>query len=205
MTKKRFKVYWNKTNFDVYALRILSYLQYFNLTNFPKIYTMERKETLGFPKAQIIFSILHGTIMRHSRRSRWYHSALILLITKGNHKNVERFCPNKWSRQELWCLQDLFKCNFHYAQFLVKLNSSSFLNINKPFYSPMKLENQNVPLDHRKSKRAQEKHPLLLYWFHPNLWLCGSQQTVENSSRDGNTRPPYLPPEKSVCSSRSNS
>ena len=25
--------------------------------------------------------------------------------------------------------------------------------------------------------------------------LCGSQQTVEDSSRDGNTRPPYLPPE----------
>ena len=37
-----------------------------------------------------------------------------------------------------------------------------------------------------------------------NLWLCGSQQTVENSSRDGITRAPYLPSEKSVCSSRSN-
>ena len=34
--------------------------------------------------------------------------------------------------------------------------------------------------------------------------LCGSQQTVENSERDGNTRPPELPPEKSVCRSRSN-
>ena len=36
-----------------------------------------------------------------------------------------------------------------------------------------------------------------------NLWLCGSQQTVENSSWEGNTRPPYLPPEKSVCRSNS--
>ena len=27
---------------------------------------------------------------------------------------------------------------------------------------------------------------------------------LENPSRDGNTRPPYLPPEKSVCRSRSN-
>ena len=35
--------------------------------------------------------------------------------------------------------------------------------------------------------------------------LCGSQQTVENSERYGNTRPPYLPPEKPVCRSRSNS
>ena len=29
--------------------------------------------------------------------------------------------------------------------------------------------------------------------------LHGSQQTVEKSSRDGNTRRPYLPPEKSVA------
>ena len=35
--------------------------------------------------------------------------------------------------------------------------------------------------------------------------LRGSQQTVENSERDGSTRPPDLPPEKSVCMSRSNS
>ena len=39
----------------------------------------------------------------------------------------------------------------------------------------------------------------------PKPWLCGSQHTVENSARDENTRSPYLPPEKSVCRSRSNS
>ena len=35
--------------------------------------------------------------------------------------------------------------------------------------------------------------------------LCESQQTVENSERDGNTRPPDLPLEKPVCRSGSNS
>ena len=35
--------------------------------------------------------------------------------------------------------------------------------------------------------------------------LTVSQQTVENSERDGNTRPPDLSPEKSVCRPRSNS
>ena len=45
----------------------------------------------------------------------------------------------------------------------------------------------------------------LLYWLHQSLWLCGSQQTVENSERDGNTRPPDLPLEKPVCRSGSNS
>ena len=56
-----------------------------------------------------------------------------------------------------------------------------------------------------KSKRIPEKHLLLLYWLCQSLWLCGSQQTVENFSREGNTRPPYLPLEKSVWRSRSNS
>ena len=65
--------------------------------------------------------------------------------------------------------------------------------------------NCQYPLDHRKSKRVPEKHLLLLYWLCQNLWLCGSQQTVENSERSGNTRPPDLPPEKSVCRSGSNS
>ena len=56
-----------------------------------------------------------------------------------------------------------------------------------------------------KARELQEKRLLLLHWLHQVLWLCGSQQTVENSSRDGNTRPPYQPPEKPLCSSRSNS
>ena len=61
------------------------------------------------------------------------------------------------------------------------------------------------PLDHRQSKRVSEKHLLLLYWLYQSIWLCGSQQSVENSSSDRNTGPPDLPPEKSVCRSGSNS
>ena len=56
-----------------------------------------------------------------------------------------------------------------------------------------------------KVKRVPEKHLLLLYWLCQSLWLFGSQQTVENSSRDRNTRSPYLPLENSVCRSESNS
>ena len=50
--------------------------------------------------------------------------------------------------------------------------------------------------------------------FQKNIYFCfidndkpltESQQTKENSSRDGNTRPPDLPLEKPVCRSRSNS
>ena len=61
------------------------------------------------------------------------------------------------------------------------------------------------PLDHGKSKRVPEKYLFLLYWLCQSLWLCGSQSTVENSERDGDTRPPDLPLEKPVCRSGSNS
>ena len=33
--------------------------------------------------------------------------------------------------------------------------------------------------------RVSEKHLFLLYWLCQSLWLCESQQTVENSLRDG--------------------
>ena len=59
-------------------------------------------------------------------------------------------------------------------------------------------------LDHLKSKRVPEKHLLLLYWLH-KAFDCVDHNKLENSSRDANTRPPYLFPEKSVCRSRSNS
>ena len=48
------------------------------------------------------------------------------------------------------------------------------------------------------------QHLFLLHLLCQSLWLCGSQQPVENSERDGNTRPPDLPPEKPVFRSRSN-
>ena len=35
-----------------------------------------------------------------------------------------------------------------------------------------------------------EKYLFLLSWLCLSLWLCGSQSTVENSERDGYTRPP---------------
>ena len=66
------------------------------------------------------------------------------------------------------------------------------------------LSNWSKLLAHRKSKKIPEKHLLLLHWLHQSLWLCGSQQTVENSQNDGNIRPPYLFPEKPLCQSRRN-
>ena len=56
-----------------------------------------------------------------------------------------------------------------------------------------------------KAREFQKKHIFLFYWLHQRFWLCESQQTVENSSRDGNTIPPNQPFQISVCMSGSNS
>ena len=57
--------------------------------------------------------------------------------------------------------------------------------------------------DHTKSMRIpKENHLCFIDSLKP---LCGAQQIVENSERDGNTRPPDLPLGKHVCRSRNNS
>ena len=56
-------------------------------------------------------------------------------------------------------------------------------------------------LDHQKSKRTSEKHLLIGY---AKIFDCVEPNKLKNSQSDGNTRPPYLSPEKSVCRSRSN-
>ena len=55
-----------------------------------------------------------------------------------------------------------------------------------------------------KARGFQKKH-LLLCWLCQSLWLCGPQQTLENSYGVGTSRAPDLPLEKSVCRSVSNS
>ena len=61
-------------------------------------------------------------------------------------------------------------------------------------------------MDHRKSKTVPEKNIYFCFIDYAKAFDCvHHKKTVENSSRDGNTRLPDLPPEKSVCRSRSNS
>ena len=58
------------------------------------------------------------------------------------------------------------------------------------------------------SSKKQEKQKNIYFCFidHIKAFDCVvHKKTVENSSIDGNIRPPYLPPKKSVCRSGSNS
>ena len=53
-------------------------------------------------------------------------------------------------------------------------------------------------------EKAREFQKNICFIDYAKAFECADHNRLENSSRDGNTRPPYLPPEKSVCRSRSN-
>jgi len=56
-------------------------------------------------------------------------------------------------------------------------------------------------------QKAREFKKKIYFCFidYAKAFDCGSEQTVENSSRHGNTRPPHLLPKKSGCRTRNNS
>ena len=53
--------------------------------------------------------------------------------------------------------------------------------------------------------RKFQKNIYFCFIDYAKAFNCVDQNKLENPSRDGNTKPPHLPPEKSVCRLRSNS
>ena len=64
-----------------------------------------------------------------------------------------------------------------------------------------------LPISFKSLKKQESSRKNIYFCFidYAKAFEWVDHNKLENSSRDGNTRPPYLPPEKSVCRSRSNS
>ena len=56
-----------------------------------------------------------------------------------------------------------------------------------------------------KKEREFQKNIYFCFIDYAKAFDCVDQNKLENSERDGNSRPPDLPPAKSVCRSGSNS
>ena len=54
-------------------------------------------------------------------------------------------------------------------------------------------------------KKEFQKNICFCFIDYAEAFDCVDHNKLENSERDGNNRPPDLPPEKTVCRSRSNS
>ena len=76
------------------------------------------------------------------------------------------------------------------------------LDLEKPEEPEIKLPTSIRSLKKQESSR---KSIYLCFIDYAKAFDCVDHNKLENSERDGNTRPSYLPPEKPVCRSISNS
>ena len=132
---------------------------------------------------------------------KWKRSVFIPIPKKGNAKE----CSNYWTTPLISPASKIILK-------ILQTRHQQYMNRELPdvqagFRKGRETRDQiaNIRGIIEKVREFQKKHLFLLYWLCQSLWLCGSQQTVENSLRDRNTRLPDLPPEKSVWRSRSNS
>ena len=123
----------------------------------------------------------------------WKRSIFISIPKKGNAKECSNYC-------RIALISHANKVMLKIVQAgLQQLVKHEHPDVQAGFRKDRGTRDQIANMfDHWKIKRVPEKYLLLLYWIHHSFWLCGSQKTVENSSRGGTTRPPDLPPEKSV-------
>ena len=127
----------------------------------------------------------------------WKSSVFILIPKKGNAKE----CSN-------YCTVALISHSSKAVVKILQVRLQQYMNQGLPagFREGRGTRDQiaNIRWIIEKAREFQKKTStsVSLTTLKP---LCGSQQTVEESERDGNTRPLYSPPKKSVCRSRSNS
>ena len=136
----------------------------------------------------------------YMRYKNWKRSVFIPIPKKGNAKKCSNYCTialiSHTSKVMLKILQAKLRQYVNCELPDVQLDSE------KAEESEVKL---TTSVGSSKKPESSRKTSTSALFFMSKPLLCGSQQTVEIFSRDGNTRPPDLPPEKSVCRSRSNS
>ena len=131
----------------------------------------------------------------------WKMSVFIPIQKIGDAKECSNYLPH--SCTYLTCLQSN-------AQIL-QARRQQYINhvllvVQAGFRKGRETRNQIANI-HWITGKAREVQKNLYFCFidYAKAFDCVDHNKLENSSRDGNTRPPYLPPEKSVCQSRGNS
>ena len=130
----------------------------------------------------------------------WKRSVFIPIPKKGNSKECSNYCKIALVSYASKIMLKILQAK------LQQYVNRELPDVQARFRKGRGTRNQiaNIHWIIKKAREFQKKYLFLLYWICQSLWLCGLQQTVENSSRDGITRPPDLPPEQSVFRSRSN-
>ena len=118
-------------------------------------------------------------------------SVFILITKKGDAKECSNYCTialiSHTSKVMLKILQARLQECMNFQMFKLYLEKAGEPRIKLP-----------TSVGPSKKQGSSRKTSTSGCWLCQSLWPCGSQQTMKKYSRDGNTRPPYLPPEKSM-------
>ena len=126
----------------------------------------------------------------------WKRSVFIPIPRKGNAKECSNYCTVALISHASKVMLKIFQAR------LYQYMNRGLPDVQAWFRKGRGTSDQIANIQWIKDKaREFQKTSASLTTSKP---LFRSQETVENSSRDGNTRPLYLLPEKSVCRSRSN-
>ena len=144
--------------------------------------------------------VLHS-ICHQIRKTQWQQegkrSVFIPIPKKGNAKE----CPN-------YCTTALIS---HVTKIMLQARLQQYMNYELPDvqagFTKGRGTRDQIPNNHWITEKASEFHKNIYFCFidYAKAFDCVVHNKLENSSRDGNTRPPYLPPEKPVCRSGSSS
>ena len=129
----------------------------------------------------------------------WKRSVFIPISKKGNAKECSNYCTvaliSHASKVMLKILQVRLQ---QYVKRELPDVQAGFRKAEEP---EIKLP---TPIGSQKKQEFQ-KNIYFCFIDHAKAFDCVDHNKLENTERDGNTRPPHLPLEKSVCRSGSNS
>ena len=129
----------------------------------------------------------------------WKRSVFIPIPKKGNAKECSNYCTvaliSHASNIKLKILQ---------ARFQQHINQD-IPDVRAGFRKGRGTRDQIAKICWIIEKAREFQKNIYRFIDYTKAFDCVDHNKLENSSWDGNTRPPYLPPEKYVCRSRSNS
>ena len=125
-----------------------------------------------------------------------------LIPTKGNAKECSNYCTIALISHASKMMLKILQCSKCFNSSWTENFQMFKLDLEKAEEPEVKLKTYVESSKKQESSRKISTSALLTI---PKLLAVWITKNMENSQRDGNTRPPDLPPEKSVCRSRSNS
>ena len=130
----------------------------------------------------------------------WKRSLFIPILLKGNAKASSNYHTTVLISYASKVMLKIFQVR------LQQDVNHELLDVQAGFRKGRRIRDQIANI-HWIIKKAREfqKNNFFCFIVYAKAFDCVDHNKLENSERDGNTRPPDLPPEKSVCRSRSNS